>query len=265
MITIIFGPPRIGKTAFMVNWLNNVAYDFERNRMMQQSIRYKNENGFNLTVPQHAVSANFEIKFSKQGYRRREARIINPFRLGFANDEVKTHFTLPYETIGIMEAQKYYNSRAYKTFKDWQSRFYEQHGHNNINILMDTQRPGLIDINIRALANFVEICKLNVKENANGRFESVTWKIRIIENVGLLERYLSSGRQDRATFTESKVVSNVNVFKLYDSMNCEPKFYAGHFDDDFDLNYGFDFGGTKEDYIRFLDVYDDEKPKALKG
>ena len=78
----------------MVNWLNNVAYNFDRNWLMQQSIRQKNENGFDLTVPEHAVSANFEIKFLTQGYKRRLVRVINPFKLGFANEEVKTHFTL---------------------------------------------------------------------------------------------------------------------------------------------------------------------------
>lgn len=264
MITIIFGPPRIGKTAFLVHQLNLASFDYERNLAMQRAVEVKNANGFNLTIPQHCVSANFDVRFIKPGYNLRKARFVNPFRLGFANDEVKTHFTLPYETIGIMEAQKYYNSRSYKRFRDWQSRFYEQHGHNNINILLDTQRPGLIDLNIRELANFVEIRKLEVKYNSNGRFERMTWKIRTFDNVGLLERYLSSGKQEKACYTEGKVFSEVNVFDLYDSYNCEPKFYAGHFDEDFDLNYCSTVGPSKEDYIQYLKDFDDEMPMELK-
>ena len=264
MITIIFGPPRIGKTAFLVYQLNCAAFDFERNYAMQEAIKEKNENGFNLTLPEHCASANFDVKFQKIGYSERKGRFINPFRLGFANDEVKTHFIIPYETIGIMEAQKYYNSRAYKTFRDWQSRFYEQHGHNRINIFMDTQRPGLIDVNIRELAQFIEIRGLDVKYNKNGRFEKMTWKVRTIENVGLLEKYLASGKKDRSCYKESKVVSDVNVFDLYDSYGCEPKFYAGHFDEDFDLNYSKEVGSTKQDYIQYLQDFDDEMPAELR-
>jgi hypothetical protein len=48
-----------------------------------------------------------------------------------------------------------------KAFPDWQSRWYEQHGHNNLDIWLDTQRPMLIDVNIRELSQFVEIVKLD--------------------------------------------------------------------------------------------------------
>ena len=265
MITIIFGPPRIGKTAFLVHQLNLAAFDYERNRAMQRVIEEKNKNGFNLTVPTHSVSANFDVTFREYGYRERKARYINPYRLGFANDKVRTHFTLPYETIGIMEAQKYFNSRSYKDFKDWQSRFYEQHGHNNINILLDTQRPGLIDKNIRELSNFVEIRELNVKKNRNGKFDCIVWKIRTIDNYGLLEKYLASGKKDRSCFKEGKVFSEINVFELYDSYNCEPKFYEGHMDEDFDIKYYESIGSTKDDYIKYLKDYDDELPEELRA
>ena len=70
---------------------------------------------------------------------------------------VETHLNYPYEVIGIQEAQKYLNSRKSKNFPDWQSRWYEQHRHNNLDILMDVQRPGLVDVNIRELAQFIDI------------------------------------------------------------------------------------------------------------
>ncbi len=79
MITIIFGPPRAGKTALMVKLLNDVAFDKARNGAMQQVITDKNDNeGFHLTVPTHCVAANFEITFRKQGFRPRQARVIDP-------------------------------------------------------------------------------------------------------------------------------------------------------------------------------------------
>ncbi len=111
MITIIFGPPRAGKSALMVKMLNDVAFDNARNRAIQRIIMDKIENeGFHLTVPTHCAAANFEITFRKQGFKPRQARVIDPNRLGFSPGEiskVKTHFMLPYETYGIMEAQGY--------------------------------------------------------------------------------------------------------------------------------------------------------------
>lgn len=84
------------------------------------------------------------------------------YRLGYFNDKIETHLIPPFTTIGITEGQKYFNSRMSMYFPDWQSRFYEQHGHNYIDIFIDVQRPNLIDINIRELACFIEVMNLQV-------------------------------------------------------------------------------------------------------
>ena len=238
MITIIFGPPRIGKTAFMVYMLNNIAYNKARNRAMQNVIMSKNTyDGFNLTIPEHCVAANFEIAFRKQGRLPRRARVIEPNRLGFANEKIKPHFMLPYETYGIMEAQQYYNSRKFKEFPEWKSNLFEQHGHNHLDFLLDTQRPGLIDVNIRDLSNFIEIRNLEVEYGRDGFFNNMTWTIREFENVGLVDEYMKSGKRDNSLFNESRVVSDRNVFKQYNSWSLENKFYEGHEGEDFDLVY----------------------------
>ena len=153
MITIIFAPPRTGKTVLMTHLANEFAFNRERNRQMRREIRLKQATGFDLikTVPVHCVSSNYDMTFHKYRYSVRHNRRINPYRLGFANPFVDTHFNLPYEVICITEAQKYLNSRMSMYFPDWQSRWYEQHGHNNLDIYLDTQRPMLIDVNIREL------------------------------------------------------------------------------------------------------------------
>ena len=203
---------------------------------MQMEILQKQASGFtNLkTVPQHCVSANYDTVFKKFRYSPRTCRRINPFRLGFANQFVKTHFNFPYECILIQEAQKYFNSRMSMYYPDWQSRWFEQHGHNNLDIFMDTQRPNLIDLNIRELSQFIEIVKMDVNFDKFGKFLNITWKIRFIENAGLFDKYMSSGKKDESCFKEFNVVSDVNVFNFYNSQSCKPKFYDDHFNEDFD-------------------------------
>ena len=98
MITIIFAPPRSGKTCFLTHCLREKMFDLKRNRKMRQELFLKQENGFKniKTIPKHCVSANYDVIGKKFRYNRRYSRRINPYKLGFKNKHVKTHFNLPY-------------------------------------------------------------------------------------------------------------------------------------------------------------------------
>lgn len=261
MITIIFAPPRTGKTCFMTYCLNMIAFNRERTRKMEREIIKKNNNGFSLSIPKHCVSSNYAISFRKFGYRPRPSRIINPFRLGFDNQFVKTHFNLPFEAIGITEAQKYLNSRMSMYFPEWQSRWYEQHGHDDLDIFLDTQRPMLIDVNIRELAQFIEIVDLRLSYDRFGKVDALKWRIRKIENSQLFDKYMASGKKDKTCYTEETVIAEYNVFALYDSQSCKPKFYAGHYDEDFDYQESKPTEESLEGYIKYMEENDDEMPK----
>ena len=242
--------------------LNTYAFDKERNKQMRQEIVRKNHNGFNLTTPNHCVSSNYDIKFRKYGYSPRFNRQINPFKLGFNNEFVKTHFNFPFEVIGITEAQKYLNSRMSMYFPEWQSRWYEQHGHNSLDIYLDTQRPMLIDVNIRELAQFIEIVKLKLSYDEYGNVKRLRWTIRRIDNSALFDRYIASGKKDKSCYIEEVVVANYNVFNLYSSQSCKPKFYEGHFDEDFDIVESKHLEESLEGYMKYLVENDDELPEG---
>jgi hypothetical protein len=261
-IKIIFAQPGGGKTCLMTHLLNQYAFDRERNYKMFKEIMLKKLNGFkNLTVPQHCVSANYDIVCRKFKYRSRRNRRINPYRLGFSNNFVKTHFNIPYEAIGITEAQKYLNSRMSAYFPDWQSRWYEQHRHNDIDIYLDTQRPMLIDVNIRELASFIEIVKLKVIEDSRGEPIGLKWLVRLIDNSSLFDKYMASGKKDTSCYTEDVIVADYNVFACYNSQSCKPKFYDGHYSDDFDYQESEEPEESLEGYIEYLKNNDDELPE----
>ncbi len=265
MITVIYAPPRTGKTCYMTHKARGIAFDRERTKLMQGEILSKQGKGFASlqTLPPHCVSANYNMTLHKSGYTPRYNRWINPFRLGYENNNVKTHFNLPYEAIFITEAQKYLNSRMSKYFPDWQSRWYEQHGHNNLDIWLDTQRPNLIDVNIRELAQFVEIVRMEKRMDGYGRVERVRWNIRTIANAGLYEKYMSSGKTDKSCYVESVEEADYNVFDCYDSQCCKPKFYQGFFEKDFDYSPALPLADDIEGYIRYLEEADDELPKKF--
>lgn len=262
MITIIFAPPRTGKTVLMTHLANTAAFNKERNSLMRREILRKRANGFShlRTIPIHCVSANYDMSFHKYRYSVRYNRRINPYRLGFANPFVETHFNLPYEVICITEAQKYLNSRMSMYFPDWQSRWYEQHGHNNLDIYLDTQRPMLIDVNIRELSQFIEVIKLDVEYDCYGQPNKLVWLVRRVDNSSLYDKYMTSGKQDTSCYTEDVIVADYNVFACYDSQSCKPKFYEGHFNEDFDYNPATPLPQTFEGYIQYLQQNDDELP-----
>ena len=245
MITIIFAPPRTGKTCFMTHVAHETAFDYERNKRMRREIQCKIMGGFGeiRTLPTHCVSANYDMVFHKRRYSPRYSRRINPYRLGFANDFVETHFNLPFERIFITEAQKYL-----------------QHGHNDLDVYLDTQRPMLIDVNIRELSQFIEIMRLEFSYNGYGRMDGMRWHIRRIENSSLFDKYMASGKQDKTCYTEDIVTADYNVFDCYDSQCCKPKFYEGHFYSDFDYSIATPTEQTREGYTRYLAENDDELP-----
>ncbi len=265
MITIIFAPPRTGKTCFMTHTACVTAFDRQRTKAMQSELTAKIENGFDKiqTIPDHCVSANYDITLRKFRHSPKLSRRINPYRLGFANSQVKTHFNIPHEAIFITEAQKYLNSRMSRNYPDWQSRWYEQHGHNSLDIWLDTQRPMLIDVNIRELSQFIEIVKLDIGYDRFRRPNRMQWLTRKIPNSQLFDRYMSSGKQDKNCYTEEIVTANYNVFSCYDSRSCKPKFYQSHFDEDIDYMPARPTDDSIDGYIRFLKEFDDELPAGF--
>ena len=263
MTNIIFAPPRTGKTSFMSFIANETCFNRDRTRSMNRELKSKIDNGFKLFIPQHTVASNYHMSLRKFGYSVRYNRVINPFRLGFYNKSVKTHFSYPYECYFITEAQKYFNSRMSMYFPDWQSRFFEQQGHQNLDFFLDTQRPLLIDVNIRELSIFTEIRNLKIIKDDNGITKRLIWTIRVIPDNTLFERYISSGKKDTACFTEKKVSCDYSLENIYNHQGCKPLFYDGHFDGKIDYLTSSEFVESVDSFKNFIKVYGEEIPSEF--
>lgn len=255
MITIIFGPPRSGKTALQSALLSEEAFNIERIDNCRNEIKRLNSIGFNLEYPGYVVSTNFTFCPHKFGYTARPARRINPYRLGFKNELVETHFLPPFSIVGVMEGQKYFNSRLFKKFPSWQSRFYEMHGHNHLDFLIDTQRPNLIDINIRELANFIEVCDFRIEK------KRCVWILRDISDSSKYDKYILSGKSDETTFSEREYTASIDILKFYDTREAKPLFYAGRFDRQFDKLFELQDKDTIVYYQNYCKKWGNELPK----
>ena len=123
----------------------------------------------------------------------------------------------------------------------------------------------LIDVNIRELSQFVEIVKLTVVEDKFGRVKKMKWLVRRIENSSLFDKYMSSGKKDDSCYTEEEIIANYNVFDCYDHQSCKPKFYDGHFEEDFDYQESKQPEESLDGYIKYLEENDDELEKQVNG
>lgn len=229
-VLIIFAKPRAGKTVLMTHLANMAMYDFNRIERMQLEVEKLNREGFNLEIPPHCVSANYDITGFQYGFSMQKNRKINPYKLGYKEGNAfdkDLHLNIPHEVIAITEAQRYLNSRRSANFPDWQSRWYESLGHNGITVMLDTQRPTLIDKNVRELSIFIEIRELLINKDKYGSIQGLRWKIREIPSNEALEVYLASGRNNKECYEEGIITANYNVFECYDTHSCRERFYKG--------------------------------------
>lgn len=262
-IYIICGVPGSGKTKLLTYIAHCYAFNYERNKAMRQAIYEMQNAGFDVTVPKHCVCSNYDLKLRKFGYSMRRENRINPFRLGFDNNKVKTHFIAPYSTIFICEGQKYLDARLSRYFPSWQSRWYEAHRHFDLDIFIDVQRADLIDINVRSLAQIIEVQSTSNTFDTNGKRIGSKWNLKLFSGIKQYDSYCAGGCKDDSLFISQELISNVDVCSMYDTKSCRPKFIQGHFKEDFNNNYGEQCGNSPEEIIAYLDKYDDECPEGF--
>ncbi len=194
MITIISGLPGAGKTSLMTYFLlQSMTGQFAKSSIKNANavINTYIAGGMSYLSEQegHLVYSDYPIR-TKRG--KVNSRYVNGYRIGLPNKLYDTHVIPPYSTIGLDEAQRYYNSRE-RGLADHVSRFYELHRQNNLTIYLASQRPGLIDKNIRELAQEVIFCISCSATFDYGFVTGFKWEILRYTNVDTLIRDIESG------------------------------------------------------------------------
>ena len=218
MITIVFAPPGHGKTAYLTcnaeGYLNRGPLSQELYESTCSYVESLNSEGFNYSLPEHApVYTNYKVSALSGWNEITESYYIDGFHMGFPNKYVPVFNVYPGSKIFLSEAQRYYNSRKSKDLPDWVSRWFEEHRHFYLDIWLDVQRPGLIDVNIRDIAErFVEILSVRLQrcEAAVDRHWQTVFDIVVYDSYADVE----AGKGER-----KQEVYDVNVFECYESQS----------------------------------------------
>lgn len=203
--------------ANMTKYLNRSIDDLELYRSCCDEIRRINSSGaFDFDLPHHSpVYSNFKTCF-QVGYKKYVGSYyMDGFHFGKENSYVEIYPVLPYGKLFFSEAQVYYDS-SHKQLARWVSGQYEQHGHFDLEIWLDTQRPVLIHKNIRALVNrFICIEKMQNFTDGMGNIIASRWTYIEFYDWTDAERYVENGDASKGVRCTFDYFGN--VFEHYES------------------------------------------------
>ena len=232
MITQFFGTTGTGKSANLARIVKETYY--KRGDIMLEmcceQIKADNDR-FGLTCPfpdkpPIFVGPFLDVKFEVDFEEFFEPYFLSPFHLGIAEDGENAYpvqFFPPYALLVIPEAQRYFDARQSGTFPPRVSGFFEKHRHQHLDILLESQRPDLIDMNIRRLTHlFVEMRGVENKTNFAGRVEATTWHTREFTGWNAVNDYING---NESAFTEKTEYHNGNIFGCYNSYACAQEFF----------------------------------------
>lgn len=243
MITIVFGKPGAGKTAYLaanaIPYLNNSTDSLVLKESCQAGLEDMQERfSFSFADIRHSpVYTNFKLS-ATVGSETIKAFYIDGFHLGFVNPDVEVMSVLPQSKIFLSEAQRYYDSRK-RGIPDWVSHFYEEHRHFGLDIFLDVQRPGLIDANIREIAgNFVEIESCEVRDG------STIFKLKRFDDWRNVESYFGGIAKTQTTHETYPF----DVFRNFNSF-CYNDHFIPHSGDFWQVEHPEDNADLKQEKV----------------
>lgn len=235
MIRIVSGKPGKGKTLFLtyLMYLSASVNGYENYLKSCKRIKFFNEHGYKFSYPlqKHVTYFNGQARIAPMGRPVKNIFTFNPWEMALPTKENDVALFFPYSDIFVDEGQRYYNSRLFQKFPAAVSRFYELHRHYGLNITIACQRPGLIDLNIRELAEeLIYIEDLDTIVDELGNLIKATWHIRKFTNNAEMEKYID-GHKDLGT--EEIVECEENLFKFYNTKFFEFAFLNQRENQDF--------------------------------
>ena len=180
MITVIYGLPGAGKGALMTAFVKSIYKNEGRyilKKCKETLAEYNVEFDKQLNEPDRVpIFTDYKVKFLI-GYKKYyETYFLNGYYFGLENDNVPVIHVPPFSRVFLTEVQRYYDSRKSSTLKEFVSRLYEMHRHNNIDIYLDLQRLGLLDLNIRDLAKRIILIE-ELKHEYDGKKNTVVYVV----------------------------------------------------------------------------------------
>jgi len=170
-IYAITGKPRQGKTYWLASkipeWLQELADD-QKYFDVKESDRFKPEE-----CPIGAIYPNFKLFMGKGALKDYPERIVgdlhneddlgNPTKLVFPWYYIQEWNLMKRRgRLVATEAQKYVNSRRWASLSDETEMKIQMHGHDGLNVYLDLQRFGSLDVVVRESCELVAVVSMTL-------------------------------------------------------------------------------------------------------
>ena len=219
----VFGDIGAGKSAFLMRTIEELY--FERGQeIWENSCRIIEEQNKQrkkkLTPPDRVpIYCTFDFEIPNPDGSIYKPYLIKGSEIGIGKDYKKIY---PGAVIIIDEAQNDFNSKD--NLKRAVSLFFETSRHADFEIWVASQRPILINKDIRDLSrHFIQIYKLEKTVAAFGIICSLKWNCREFESRADVDEYVElakSGKSNCVSYRETVYESSGDVLDYYDSKGC---------------------------------------------
>ncbi len=216
----VFGDRGAGKSAFLMRVVTEIYFDCGQEiwENSKRTIEEENkERKTKLTPPDRVpIYCNFKCKITNPDGSIYEPYYINGSEIGIGKKYKKLY---PCSVIVIDEAQNEFNSK--NDLPRAVSAFFEKSRHADFEIWIASQRPILINKDIRDLSrHFIQICKLEKEVAHFGIVCGLTWRCREFDSRADVDEYVElskHGKGDIISYRETVYTAGGEVLEYYDS------------------------------------------------
>lgn len=224
----VFGDVGAGKTAFLMLQLAELY--FERGQeILENSCRIIEEENKKRKTPlklpdRIPIYCNFKVRIPNPDGSIYEPYEIKGSEIGIGNKYKKLY---PGAVIIIDEAQNEFNSKA--DLPRAVSAFFEKHRHADFDIWIASQRPILINKDIRDLSrHFIQICKLKMTYAPFDIICGLKWACREFDSRADVDEYVDlskSNKGDSINYCETTYDDNGDILDWFDSKSCLSEYF----------------------------------------
>lgn len=216
----VFGERGAGKSVFLVSNLAQIYFECGQ-KLLERSRRIIEEQNKTrkqkLTPPDKVpICCNFKVKIPNPDGSIYEPYYIKGSEIGIGKKYKKIY---PGAVIFIDEAQNEFNSK--NDLPRAVSAFFEKSRHADFEIWLASQRPILINKDIRDLSrHFVQIYKLEMTKAPFGIICGLKWHCREFDSRADVDEYVDlskKGKADIVSYRETVYKSGGEVLDYYDS------------------------------------------------
>lgn len=224
----VFGGVGSGKTAFLTLQLSELYFErgqeiLENSRRIieKENKKRKTPLKFPDRVP---IYCNFKIKIPNPDGSVYEPYEIKGTEIGLGNKYKKLYAGA---VIIIDEAQNEFNSK--NDLPRAVSAFFEKHRHADFEIWIASQRPILINKDIRDLSrHFVQIYRLDKLVAPFDIIYGLKWHCREFDSRADVDEYVElskQGKGDTINYRETTYNNNGDILDWFDSKSCLDEYF----------------------------------------